>query len=154
MEIIPLTPRPETEQNEKLRRNFIQFENLLNELRTRQLPADIIAHINNEVSLINAAPASEKELAKQISRSQSGILKRIEKELKLVPKNHYRNLWLALGMSTFGLPFGVVFGLSLGNMAFLGIGLPIGMAIGVALGTALDNKAEKNGTQLNLEMKH
>jgi hypothetical protein len=154
MEIIPLNPRPEIEQNEKLIKNYIQFENLLNELKTRQLPDEIIAHINNEISLINTTSASENDLAKQISKSQSGILKLIEKELKLVPKNHYRNLWLPLGMSTFGLPLGVAFGLSLDNMAFLGIGLPIGMAVGVALGTALDNKAEKNGTQLNMEIKH
>jgi hypothetical protein len=154
MEIIPLTPSPKIEQNEKLIKNYIQFENLLNELKTRQLPDEIITHINNEISLINTTSASEKDLAKQISKSQSGILKLIEKELKLVPKNHYRNLWLPLGMSTFGLPLGVVFGLSLNNMAFLGIGLPIGMAFGVALGTALDNKAEKNGTQLNVEIKH
>ena len=130
-----------------------RFDNLLQVLKTRELPDEIVAYINNEVNLINATTASDKALAKQLSTSQSGILKLLEKELKLVTKNHYRNLWLALGMGSFGLPLGVVFGLSLGNMAFLGIGLPIGMALGVALGTSMDNKAEKNGTQLDIEIK-
>lgn len=77
----------------------------------------------------------------------------LEKEVKLVPKNHYRNRWLALGMAAFGLPMGVVFGISLGNMAFLAIGLPIGMAIGIAVGTGLDKKASEEGRQLDVEIK-
>ncbi|NDK55050.1 hypothetical protein [Pontibacter fetidus] len=154
MEITQLNPRPEIEQNNKLNKKFIQFESLLNVLRSRELPAEITVYINNEISLINSTTASEKVFEKQVSTSQAGILKLLEKELKLVTKNHYRNLWLPLGMSTFGLPLGVAFGLSLGNMAFLGIGLPIGMAIGVAVGTSLDKKAEKNETQLDIEIKH
>ena len=78
------------------------------------------------------------------------ILKLIEKEQKLVPKNIYRNRWLAIGMSAFGIPFGVAFGISLGNMAFLAIGLPLGMAIGIAVGTDLDKKALKNGKQIDV----
>ncbi|WP_162427363.1 hypothetical protein [Pontibacter pudoricolor] len=154
MEIQQLAPRQDMEQNKKLTKNFTQFENLLTELRARKLPDEITQYINNEITLINSTSGSEKALGKQVSKSQSGILKLIEKELKLVTKNHYRNMWLALGMGTFGLPLGVAFGTSLGNMAFLGIGLPIGMAIGAAVGTSLDNKAIKNGTQLDLEISH
>jgi hypothetical protein len=91
-------------------------------------------------------------LGKIIRRTQSRILILIEKELKLVTKNHYRNTWLAVGMSAFGLPIGVVFGAILENMAFIGIGLPLGMAIGIAVGTAMDKKASENGKQLDLEI--
>jgi hypothetical protein len=96
----------------------------------------------------------EKDLSRQVKKSQTGILQMIEKEMKLVPKNRYRNMWLALGMASFGVPLGVVFGLSLGNMAFLGIGLPIGMGIGIAVGTALDKKAADSGNQLDLYINH
>ncbi|MEJ8756151.1 hypothetical protein WG947_04025 [Pontibacter sp. H259] len=154
MQLKHLAPRPDIAQNQKLAKNFTQFGNLLDNLRHRELPEEIITYINNEIDLVNSTTASEKELAKQVSKSQSGIIKLLEKELKLVTINHYRNTWMALGMATFGLPLGVAFGASLGNMAFLGIGLPIGVAIGVAVGTSLDKKAIKNGTQLDIELTH
>ncbi len=82
----------------------------------------------------------------------------IEKELKLVTKNHYRNTWLALGMAAFGIPLGVAFGTSLGNIAFIGIGLPNGLpnglAVGIAVGTGMDKKAFEEGKQMDLEIKH
>ncbi len=81
------------------------------------------------------------------------ILKLIEKEQKLVPKNTYRNRWMAIGMSVFGVPIGVAFGASLGNMAFLAIGIPIGMAIGIGLGTGMDKKALEEGRQLDIEIR-
>ena len=77
----------------------------------------------------------------------------MEKEHKMVTKNHYRNTWLAQGMAAFGIPLGVAFGTSLGNMAYLGIGLPIGMAIGSAVGKRMDKKALEEGRQLDLELK-
>lgn len=73
--------------------------------------------------------------------------------MKLVPKNYYRNLWMILGMTTFGLPLGVAFGLSLGNIGLLALGLPIGMVIGLAVGSSLDKKASENGKQLDIELK-
>ena len=91
---------------------------------------------------------------KEIKKSQTGILKLVEKELKLVPKAHYRNIWLAVGMSAFGISIGVAFGLVFGNMAFLGLGLPLGMAIGVGVGTGMDKKAFEEGRQLDVEIKY
>ena len=82
------------------------------------------------------------------------IIKLLEKELKIVPKNYYRNLWFIVGMSVFGLPLGVAFGISIGNLGLLGIGLPIGMVIGIAVGSGMDKKAHKEGRQLNIEIKY
>jgi hypothetical protein len=130
------------------------FQKLLTELRKRTIPQDIIEFVNQELEKVNSFTGPEKDLVKQVKTSQASILKLIEKEMKLVPKNHYRNMWLALGMASFGIPLGVIFGLSLGNMAFLGIGLPIGMGIGIAVGTALDKKAADSGNQLDLEISH
>ncbi len=89
-----------------------------------------------------------------IKKKQTRIIKLLEKEVKLVPKNYYRNLWLVLGMVTFGIPIGVAFGTSLGNMAFIGIGLPIGLAIGIAVGSGLDKKAFEEERTLDVEIKY
>lgn len=154
MEIKELKKRPSIEQNKKLIGNYAQFDKLLTELKKKKLPKEIVNSINNGIDQINSVSESEKELGKQIRESQSSILKLIEKELKIVTKNHYRNTWLAVGMAVFGIPLGVAFGASLGNMAFLGIGLPIGMAIGIAVGSGMDKKAFEEGRQIDLEIKY
>ena len=154
MEIKELNKRPTIENNTRLHRKYIQFEKLLNELKTKELTNEIVRSINEDIIQLNAITNSEKELGKQLRKIQAKILKIIEKELKLVTKNHYRNTWLALGMSAFGIPLGVAFGASFGNMAFIGIGLPIGMTIGMAVGTGMDKKASERGKQLDLEIKY
>ncbi len=154
MKIIELNKRPNNKQGTRFHRKYFQFEKLLNELKNKELTNEIISSINNDIEQINSITNSEKELGRQVRRAQSKILKLIEKELKLVTKNHYRNTWLAVGMSAFGIPLGVAFGATLGNMAFIGIGLPIGMAIGIAVGTTMDKKAIDNGMQLDLEIKY
>ncbi|NEN22303.1 hypothetical protein G3O08_02140 [Cryomorpha ignava] len=110
--------------------------------------------INKEIEDLNTTTDSGKDLRNHIRQNQTRIIKLLEKEVKLVTRNHHRNTWLAIGMAAFGIPLGVAFGASLGNMAFIGIGLPIGLAIGVAVGTKLDNKAAEEGRQLDLELKY
>jgi hypothetical protein len=154
MEIKELKKRPSIDQNTKLISAYAQFDKLLTELKKKKLPEEIVNSINNGIDQINSVSESEKELRKQIRVSQSSTLKLIEKELKIVTKNHYRNTWLAVGMTVFGIPLGVAFGASLGNMAFLGIGLPIGMAIGIAVGSGMDKKAFEEGRQIDLEIKY
>ena len=153
MKINKLDRIPGIEENERLVKAFNQLDKVLTELREKQVPDEVISSINNTVDETNNFKGSEKELKKQIRKAQSGIIKLIEKKLKMVPKNHYRNLWLVLGMSAFGLPIGVALGASQGNNGMLGAGLPIGMVIGIAVGTGLDRKAFKEGRQLDLELK-
>lgn len=126
------------------------FAKLLNELRSRDLPESMIESINQQVALINAAGLDEKAFAKQLSKSQSLILRQLEKDLKIVPRNHYLTLGMSIGMAGFGIPLGVAFGISLGNSAFSAIGLPIGMAIGIAVGSAKDKKSASEGNQLDV----
>ncbi|MFW5708571.1 MAG: hypothetical protein ACOC12_11640, partial [Bacteroidota bacterium] len=83
---------------------------------------------------------------------QANIFSFLEKELKLVPANYYRNTWLAIGMAAFGLPIGAAFGILTGNIALIGIGLPIGLAVGMALGSEMDKKAAEEGRQLDLSV--
>ena len=154
MGIKELKKRPSIDQNKKLINAYAQFENLLTALKNKELPEETVKTINNGIDVINSVTESVKELRKQIRNTQSSILKLIEKELKLVTKNHYRNTWLAVGMAAFGLPLGVAFGTSIGNMGLLGIGLPIGMVIGMAVGSGMDKKAFESGRQLDLEIKN
>ena len=153
MKIKEIKNRPGIDQHKKLYASYTQFNNLLMELRTKELPPETVDSINDGIDKVNAVVGLEKALRKEIKNSQSRIIKLVEKEHKLVTINHYRNTWLAVGMAAFGIPFGVAFGTSLGNMAFLGIGLPIGMAVGMAVGTAMDKKAFEEGRQIDLEIK-
>lgn len=154
MKIKELKNRPDIDKNKKLHASYVQFDSLLMELRTKELPNETVNSINDGIDQVNSVSESEKELMKQIKNTQSRIIKLIEKKHKVVSKNHYRNTWLAVGMAAFGIPLGVAFGASLRNMAFLGIGLPIGMVIGIAVGTGMDKKAFEEGRQLDVEIKN
>ena len=152
MKIIELNQKPGIDRNVKLEETYLQFEKLLIELRKKELPDGIVVSINKDIEDLNSISSSGDDLRQIVRKKQTRIIKLLEKELKLVPKNYYRNLWLAVGMAAFGIPIGVAFGASLGNMAFLAIGLPIGMAIGIAVGTGMDKKAFEEGRQIDLEM--
>ena len=134
--------------NKSLAKCYPNFKSLIDELRTRSLSDNVVSFINKQVDIINRNH-DEKGLKKQVRKSQYHIIKMLEKEHKIVPKGYYRNLWLALGMSVFGLPIGVAFGAALGNMAFMAMFMPVGMVIGMAIGSQKDTEAAKNGRQLN-----
>ena len=152
MEINELKKRKGIGGNKQLIDAYIQSEKLLMQLRKRKLPDEVVHSINTNIDLIDPDSGTEDELRKQLRKTQTDILRLIEKELKLVPKNHYRNIWLALGLAAFGVPLGVVFGISLGNMGYLAIGIPFGLSIGLAIGTGLDKKAADEGRQLDVEI--
>jgi hypothetical protein len=119
-----------------------------------ELSQDIYKLINESIDILNSSRLSGAQLTKLIKQKQTAILKQVEKELKIVPKNYYRTLWMVIGMSAFGLPIGVAFGLSIGNLGLLALGLPIGMGIGIAVGMSMDKKAMNEGRQLNIEIKN
>ena len=152
MNIIELRQR--IPENPKLNTSYIQFEKLLQELRKKQLPPPIIALVNQDVESINSIPDTGDELKKALKHAQTKIIKLLEKELKIVPMNYYRNIWLVLGMSAFGLPIGAAIGLSIGNIGLLAVGLPIGMLIGMIIGSTMDKKALQEGRQLAMEIKY
>jgi hypothetical protein len=154
MEIKPLGQRSNIEQEKKLKNKYLSFEKLLSELSKKEVPSEIVAAINRYTEEVNSFSGSNKELRKRIGKSHYAILKLIEKELKLVPKNLYRSRWTAIGMTVFGIPLGLPFAASIGNMGLLGIGIPIGMVIGMAIGAGMDKKALKEGRQLDLDIKY
>jgi hypothetical protein len=153
MELLDLNQRTDIYQNKKLNNLYSQFGELLLELDKRELPYQIANSINRDLERLNSFEGSEKELKKLTKKTQSVIIKLLEKELKIVTRNHYRNTWLSIGMS-IGVGIGAALGASLGNMALIGAGIPIGMGIGIAVGTGMDKKASKEGRQLDVEIKY
>jgi hypothetical protein len=155
MDIIELTEKDGISDSVKLNRIYVQFREILNELRKKELPQEIIGLINHDIEDINSTSCIGEELRKLFKKKQTKILKILEKELKIVPKVYYRNLWLSLGISIFGIPLGMIIGLvGFGNIAFFSIGIPIGMCIGIVMGSEMDKKALKEGRQLNLIIKY
>lgn len=151
-EIKKLTEREILVNDKKLSDLYSLFNKLCEELNKKELPYDLVDSINQKIDVINSFSGSDSDLLKLIRKTQAEILMLIEKELKLVTKNHYFKFWLAIGMTVFGLPLGVVFGTSLGNMAFLGVGIPIGLVLGIFVGKTMDKKAFEEGRQLDLEV--
>lgn len=151
MEIISLNEKAERSKSKKLNRRFTYYQSLLEDLRARELADSMVEAINQDTEALNGLQGSTKEWAKKLRKTIHQRLQKLEKELKLVPKNLYRTRWMAIGLSAFGIPFGVAFGVALGNMAFLGVGIPIGMVVGMAIGAGMDQKAEKEGRQLQIE---
>lgn len=139
--------------NIKIANSIKQFNSLIKLLNDKNLTLNVIKKINYDITELNSSQVMGTALSHLIKKKQNKIIKLTEKELKIVPKNYYRNLWMVLGMSAFGLPLGVAFGLSLGNIGLLAIGLPIGMAIGTLVGSKLDKKALESGKQLDIELK-
>lgn len=154
MKISELKERQNNSDNAKLTRIYLQLGEYIKELNKKELPARIIEAVNQHIEEINMSSLSENSLMKLVKWKQMKLIKLIEKELKIVPKNYYRNLWLAVGMSAFGLPIGMAFGLILGNMGFLAIGLPIGMGIGIVVGSRMDKKAAESNRQLAIDIKY
>ncbi|MBC5836529.1 hypothetical protein [Flavobacterium muglaense] len=149
-----LNIRQDISTDNKLNRIYTQFSELLNELRKKELNKNIERSINESIDNLNSSTLSGTQLTKLVKQKQTAILKQVEKEQKIVPKNYYRTMWMLFGMSGIGLPIGVAFGLSIGNIGLLGLGLPIGMAIGLAIGMSLDKKALNEGRQLDIEIKN
>lgn len=154
MEILKLKRNSKIDEDKKLKKRVATFEKLIDELNKKEIPPEIISSINQEIVTLNSFIGTSKDFKKLLRKTQSNLLRMLEKELKIVPKNFYRNRWLAIGMSVFGIPMGVAFGVSMGNMAFIGIGIPIGMVIGMGIGAGMDKKAFEEGKQLSIEIEY
>ena len=150
MKIEKLNIKREAIENPKLNKIIGKMDALITDLNTREIPTIICNEINVVIKTLNSKSEPEKEQMKTLKKAYCKILKILEKKLKMVPKNHYRNLWMAIGISIFGVVFGSALSSSTGNSSYIGIGIPIGVAIGIAVGTDLDKKAFKSGKQLNV----
>lgn len=140
-----------TDKNRKLKEAYLNTKMLIDELSSRKLDSNVVAEINKQTEAINDFSENSKKLRKQIQKSRRNILGILRTRLKIVPKNYYRNVWMAIGLAVFGIPIGVGLGLALNNMAFIGTGIAIGLPFGLAVGAILDKKSREEGRQLNFE---
>ena len=154
MQLTELKDNPNISTDLKLSAIQNQFKSLISELEKKDLNSTVVFNINSSIEAINASSLTGKELMKLFKQQQTLIVKQVEKEHKIAPKNHYRNLWMILGFTAFGLPIGMLFGLSIGNIGLMGAGLPIGMAVGALVGAGMDKKALAEGRQLAVELKY
>ncbi|SDN09969.1 hypothetical protein SAMN05421813_14112 [Daejeonella rubra] len=139
--------------NEKLTKELLILQNLINALNKKEIPPSISDKINQEIEKLNSASIYEDHLIKKIKSNRGFILKLLEKELNFVPAHHFRNLWMALGLSAFGIPIGVAIGIASKNLGLLGLGFAPGILIGLAIGNRKDKTAFKKGLQLDFEVK-
>ena len=154
MEIKNLKFRYILDQERTLTNEYAEFGKLIQELQKKYIPSNIIILINEEIEEINSLSGPEAQMLKALRKGRSRILALIGKELSLVAKNHYRNVWRVVGMLAFGIPLGFTIGTSFGNMALLALGLPMGLLFGMMVGTAMDKKAYDNGKQLDIVIKY
>jgi hypothetical protein len=153
MNIIELKEREAISENVKTSKVYLDCRKLLKELVEKELPDKFIEFVNQNIEDLNSTALSDNKLRKLVRQKQAKILKLLEKELKIVPKNYYRNTLMAIGMSLIGAPIGFVFWLITGNIVFIGAGVPIGMVLGIFLGSRMDKKASDEGRQLDVEVK-
>lgn len=142
-------PNLPTTDNPKLNKAHDKLQALLGALKEKEVPDEIVQQINEWLDLLSEEDDANK-LRKKINKVYFKIVNLVVQKVKLVPKQYYQNLWLAVGMSAFGIPIGVAFSVALDNFAFIGLGLPIGLSMGIAVGVGLDKKAEKEGRQLDV----
>jgi hypothetical protein len=151
MALLSVSHNPNHNPNPKFGEKLRTFNTLLDELKSRDLPLKTQDYINSQLISFNAKNISNPKLHKSICKLQTRILRHLEKELKIVPKGHYQQQWMALGMASFGITLGASLGMALGNMAYIAIGLPLGMVIGMGVGSRLDKKAADEKRQLQFK---
>lgn len=146
MNISPLNQRNSIFNNLKEKNNYDQLQQLLTAVAEKDIPDSMIEKINLVINSLNNIEEGNTRFQKMIKKAEADILKLLEKELKILPINHYKKLWMVLGMSAFGN--------SVGNLGLLGLGFPIGMGIGIFVGISQDKKAIDEGRQLAFEAKY
>jgi len=130
------------DENKRLLKAYKRMQALINALASRDIPVEILNTINADIQKINTFSGSQVELRKCLRKTYSKTLRLLEKNLGWVAKDHYRNLWMSIGVA-----LGVAFSASFDNN---GMGLIIGLVIGMTYGTSLDKKAAQSGKQLDL----
>ena len=151
MKFIELRKRLSFYQNEGLSQGYENLENLLEELTRKEIPQSLVLSINEHILLINSFSGTDPKLVKELRKSRNEILSTLQKELQVVPRNYYQRMWVAIGITAFGLPMGVVFGVILNNLACMALALPMGLLFGIIIGSSLDKKAMLSGKQLDID---
>ncbi len=152
IKINTLPTRNGIQDQKKLAGKYKKFQNLLDELRKRELSPEIVVKLNEKIESLNAISDKDKQLSSLLRKTQNSILKFLEKKLKIVPKNYYRTLWMGIGMLVFGVPIGIALSAGINNYGMIGAGIAIGIGIGLAVGSDMDRRAQLEGRQLDVDL--
>ena len=147
MELIQLTERQFT-PGSKVAKKWSNLQSLWNAVSKREISKEALEAINQDISAFNAMEGSEAQMRKKIFKLQQAILSRLLKFDKIVPEHYYQNLWMGIGLASFGVPIGIAIGSALDNMGFMGVGIGMGLPLGLAVGAGMDKKAAKEGRQI------
>lgn len=138
-------------QSNKITSGLYQHLNeLLVAIDKIELTDETVDLINEQIISLNSISDSKKHFQQSLKVTGRNIIRLLEKRHRIVPINHYRKLWMILGMTSFAIPICITFGLSMKNFTLTAIGFPIGMVVGIAIGKKLDDKAFREGRQLNI----
>lgn len=140
--------------NKRLSNRYQQFNSLIALIRQKQLSNEYVDWINDCIQEVNSTPDDEKQLRLVVNEKQYEIIKLLEKELKIVPKKHYQNRWMLIGMVFIGIPLGIIAGYTLKNIDLSILGIPFGYSIGLLIGIFQDKKALSEGRQLDIIIKY
>ncbi len=146
MKIEKLKNREELLQNKKYVKTYRKMQDLITAINKKEIPDEFISVINEGIKSLNSFVGTEKQLIKRIKKTTSNTAKFVDTKLKLVSKHHYRNFGLVMGML-----FGPILTLSIDGLGYSGLGMVLGMVIGTAIGVSYDDKAAKEGRQLDVE---
>lgn len=124
------------------------FQNLITEINTKELSAEVVEKIEQKIAFLNTWEGSARSYLKEVDKTKDKILKILQKDLGIVHRNYYSGLWLSLGMVCFGVPLGVIIFVISDKATFLGVGLPVGMIIGLGVGSYLDKRAKEQNKVL------
>lgn len=152
MKVVSLKRRESAFDFPKADELYIQFNSFVDELNNRSISENTINAINREVEEINSFTESGVGMKSLILKKLAVILKLLEKEHKLVPKNYYQNNNILKDSVVFGVPIGVVIGLITKDMALISVGMIIAMVISFVRGRIMDKKALKEGRQFSGEL--
>lgn len=87
MEINQLNLKIDSINNSKLGDLYSQFQKILEKLNDKKLPSEAVQYINNIVEQSNSTTLQDEALLKFLKDKQNLIIKYLEKEHKIVPKD-------------------------------------------------------------------
>ena len=152
MKIERLQKRKGTENNKKVNTAYNKVQSLIEALDKKEIPQPELININEHIALINSFNGTTKELVKFLKTTNRSILDLLKKNLKIVPKHHFRALWILYG-SLGGVVLTSIFTnfhpISISVLA--SIILPLAVAAGIVIGIAMDINAEKEDRQIGIE---
>jgi len=139
-------------EDQKLYGSISTLNILISEIEAKSIPEEVCFKINYQIDKVNFSYRENDGLIKkQLDIAFRKILNILKRDLGIIPENYYRNLWLALGMSVFGLPLGALIATLTSNTSYLVFGMLMGIVIGIAYGSKKDKDALQENKVIILE---